>query len=412
MEKAIKDNYAKLPYASQGLLDAHLRKLDGLLVAHLGLLQLKERYVQFARRTGERDIVDAITGLQNEMQSDPPRVAAIKQRRLTILEKRLGRFKKAGENLAIIEAQLETIEDVARYVYEQSLTMQNPDEVSFQLDTLMNEVEETQQSMEALDTAVGTGSLTEGRPRRLRRLAGRRPGPDRRRPPRLRRARRPRRRARPGHRRRRPPPPARGLTPLATPTAGAETPSPQTPSRPVSDFQTIQTETDADGVLTITLDRPDALNALSQQLVAELSKAMRLARRDDVKGVVITGAGEKAFAAGADISEFAGMEPLDAHRFAARGQAVFTAIENTPKPVVAAVNGFALGGGCELAMACHLRVAAETGAVRAARGPARAHRRVRRDPATAPAGRARGGGGDAADRRARLGPAGLRGRPG
>ncbi len=126
------------------------------------------------------------------------------------------------------------------------------------------------------------------------------------------------------------------------------------------DFQTIRAETDADGVLTITLDRPDALNALSQRLVAELGKAMRLARQDDVRGVVITGGGEKAFAAGADISEFAGMEPLDAHRFAARGQAVFSSIESTPKPVVAAVNGFALGGGCELAMACHLRVAAET----------------------------------------------------
>ena len=161
MEKAIKDNYAKLPYASQGLLDAHLKKLDGLLDAHLGLLQLKERYVQFARRTGEDDIVDAITALKNEMQGDSPRVRSIKQRRLAILEKRLDRFKKAGENLAIIEAQLETIEDVARYVYEQSLTMQNPEEVSFQLDTLMSEVEETQHSMEALDVAMGTGSLTE-----------------------------------------------------------------------------------------------------------------------------------------------------------------------------------------------------------------------------------------------------------
>ena len=126
------------------------------------------------------------------------------------------------------------------------------------------------------------------------------------------------------------------------------------------DFQTLQTDLDADGVLTITLDRPDALNALSQQLVAELGKAMRMSRQNDVRGVVITGAGEKAFAAGADISEFAGMESLDAHRFATRGQAVFTAIENSPKPVVAAVNGFALGGGCELAMACHLRVASET----------------------------------------------------
>ena len=162
MEKAIKDNYAKLPYSSQGLLDAHLKKLDGLLDAHLNLLQLKERYVQFARRTGERDIVDAIAGLRHEMQGDPPRVRAIKERRLVILEKRLDRFKKAGENLAIIDAQLETIEDVTRYVYEQSLTMQNPEEVSFQLDTLMSEVEETQHSMEVLEDSLDPASgLTE-----------------------------------------------------------------------------------------------------------------------------------------------------------------------------------------------------------------------------------------------------------
>ena len=154
-EKAIKENYKKLPYASQGLLDAHLKKLDGLLDAHINLLQLKERYIQFADRTSEDDIVDAIEALRAEIETDPPRVASIKQRRLGILEKRLGRFKKAGENLAIIEAQLDTIEDVARYVYEQSLTMQNPEEVSFQLDTLMTEVEETQHSMEALEDAFG-----------------------------------------------------------------------------------------------------------------------------------------------------------------------------------------------------------------------------------------------------------------
>ena len=155
MEKAIKDNFAKLPYSSQGILDAHLKKLDGLLDAYLNLLQLKERYVRFTERTGERDIVHAIDGLRQEMQTDPPRVRAIKQRRMGILEKRLERFKKANENLAIIGAQLETIEDVTRYVYEQSLTMQNPEEVSFQLDTLVNEVEETQASVEALEDAFG-----------------------------------------------------------------------------------------------------------------------------------------------------------------------------------------------------------------------------------------------------------------
>ncbi len=153
MEKAIKDNYARLPYASQGLLDAHLRKLDGLLDAHLNLLQLKERYMRFAERTGESDIVRALTTLRAEMESDPPRVRVVKQRRAGILEKRIERFKKAGENLAVIDAQVATIEDVTRYVYEQSLTMQNPEEVGFQLDTLMNEVEETQAQMDLLDEA-------------------------------------------------------------------------------------------------------------------------------------------------------------------------------------------------------------------------------------------------------------------
>ena len=130
---------------------------------------------------------------------------------------------------------------------------------------------------------------------------------------------------------------------------------------PVPDFQTLLYDVDAEGVATITLHRPDALNALSRRLVAELSGAFREARRDDaVRGIVLTGSGEKAFAAGADISEFAEMDPLAAHRFAMNGQGVFNAIESSPKPVVAAVNGFALGGGCELAMACHLRVAAET----------------------------------------------------
>lgn len=157
MEKAIKDNYAKLPYSSQGLLDAHLKKLDGLLDSYLNLLQIKDRYVRFTHRAGEAEVVRAIDQLRQEMENDPPRVRAIKQRRLTILEKRLDRFKKASENLAIIEAQIETIEDVARYVYEQSLTMQNPEEVSFQLDTLISEVEETQASVEALEDAFGEG---------------------------------------------------------------------------------------------------------------------------------------------------------------------------------------------------------------------------------------------------------------
>lgn len=127
------------------------------------------------------------------------------------------------------------------------------------------------------------------------------------------------------------------------------------------DFQTLLYDIDAEGVATVTLNRPDALNALSRRLVGELGAAFRQARADDaVRGVILTGSGEKAFAAGADISEFADMDPLAAHRFALTGQAVFSSIEQMAKPVVAAVNGFALGGGCELAMACHLRVASDT----------------------------------------------------
>ena len=127
------------------------------------------------------------------------------------------------------------------------------------------------------------------------------------------------------------------------------------------DFQTLLYDVDANGVATVTLNRPEALNALNRQLVGELGQAMRAAKNDAaVKGVIVTGAGEKAFAAGADISEFAGMEPLEAHRFALRGQSILNSIEAMSKPVIAAVNGFALGGGCELAMACHLRVASES----------------------------------------------------
>lgn len=115
-----------------------------------------------------------------------------------------------------------------------------------------------------------------------------------------------------------------------------------------------------DGIAVITINRPDKLNALNLQVMHDLEHVFRQARTDEaVRGVILTGAGEKSFVAGADIQQFTRLNALEGHRFALRGQAVFNRIEEMPKPVVAAVNGFALGGGCELALACHLRTAAE-----------------------------------------------------
>ncbi len=115
-----------------------------------------------------------------------------------------------------------------------------------------------------------------------------------------------------------------------------------------------------DGVLIITIDRPKVLNALNAQTVAEIGEAFEAARNDDsVKCVILTGAGEKAFVAGADINELAQMTPITGKAVAEKGQKVFRAIERFPKPVIAAVNGFALGGGCELALACHMRIASD-----------------------------------------------------
>jgi len=111
-------------------------------------------------------------------------------------------------------------------------------------------------------------------------------------------------------------------------------------------------------ILTITINRPEALNALNIEFISELKSAFEAAYDNtEVGGIIITGSGEKAFAAGADIKEIADLTELNARKFSERGQSLFTSIEHFEKPVIAAVNGYALGGGCELAMACHFRVA-------------------------------------------------------
>ena len=115
-------------------------------------------------------------------------------------------------------------------------------------------------------------------------------------------------------------------------------------------FETLLYEID-DGIAVITINRPDKLNALNARVIHELSQAFHQARSDNaVKGVVLTGSGQKSFVAGADIQQFPDLDALEGHRFSLRGQAVFNRIEELPKPVVAAVNGYALGGGCELAL--------------------------------------------------------------
>jgi enoyl-CoA hydratase len=114
------------------------------------------------------------------------------------------------------------------------------------------------------------------------------------------------------------------------------------------------------GICTITINRPDKLNALNATVLNELEEAMQIVYDDEnIKAVIITGQGSKAFVAGADIPEFLKVSDDRGAELARKGQQIFFKIENSPKPVVAAVNGFALGGGCELAMACHFRLASD-----------------------------------------------------
>ncbi len=114
------------------------------------------------------------------------------------------------------------------------------------------------------------------------------------------------------------------------------------------------------GIFTITINRPDKLNALNKDVFNDLDTVINeVYSNADIKSVIITGSGAKAFVAGADITEFGSLTIEQGKTLAKRGQDVFLKIEQSPKPVIAAVNGFALGGGCELAMSCHFRIASD-----------------------------------------------------
>ena len=113
-----------------------------------------------------------------------------------------------------------------------------------------------------------------------------------------------------------------------------------------------------DNILHITVNRPSSLNALNRVTIQEIGQAIQTLINDDkLKGAILKGAGDRAFVAGADISEFTGLSKEEAKALSHAGHQVFDSIENSPKPIIACINGFALGGGCELAMACHMRIA-------------------------------------------------------
>ena len=113
-------------------------------------------------------------------------------------------------------------------------------------------------------------------------------------------------------------------------------------------------------VMVLTVNRPDRSNALSRDTLAQIGTAVRAFAQDPARGaLIVTGAGKKSFVAGADIAELAALDPAQAEEYSRSGQAVMDLIERSAKPVIAAINGYALGGGCELALACHVRIAAE-----------------------------------------------------
>ena len=124
-------------------------------------------------------------------------------------------------------------------------------------------------------------------------------------------------------------------------------------------FTTVLTDL-TEGIYTITINRPDRMNALNRDVFTDINIAIdEINNNSEIKSAFITGAGPKAFVAGADITEFNGFKKETAMALAKRGQDIFFKIENSKKPIIAAVNGFALGGGCELAMACHFRIASD-----------------------------------------------------
>ena len=152
LEKKVRANYRKFSFASQGILESHTAKIDGLMSSCLKLMFQQERYTDFGQLKHEKELATAIVAVKAELEHSSEAIRNIKTRRLKVLEQRLERFKQSQEQLEIIEAQVATIEDVIKYIHEQSLTLNNPEEITYQLDILLSEVEETEASVSQIES--------------------------------------------------------------------------------------------------------------------------------------------------------------------------------------------------------------------------------------------------------------------
>lgn len=156
LEKELRTSYRKFSFASQGLLESHSDKVNGLMRSCLKLMFQQERYISIGQRTQrEQEIATAIAALEADLPHASEPIRNIKRKRLKILEQRLERFKQSKEHLEMVEAQVATIEDVIKYIHEQSLTLKNPEEITYQLDLLLSEVEETEASISQMESVFG-----------------------------------------------------------------------------------------------------------------------------------------------------------------------------------------------------------------------------------------------------------------
>ena len=162
LAKLVQENFEKLPYSSQGLLDNIGKKIDELLGNYLTLLDLIKRYEVYLNTSLESSLKEEVVRQIEEIKTiESEKLRRTKSRRVAIMQKRLTKFKIAKEKYLVCETHLETIEDAVRYIYEQSMTMSNPEEIGFQLDNLLTEVDETSQLIDDLDQDIMPEYTTE-----------------------------------------------------------------------------------------------------------------------------------------------------------------------------------------------------------------------------------------------------------